>query len=77
MCGSHLRTVLVHVSQVFGQGGQSDVFLKVPKCGGINLHPLSSVRFDPANLTEQTFCLQTHIIMALLQLNRNQTHTHC
>lgn len=56
----YLRTVLVHVGQVFRQSRQGDVLLQVPQSGGINLHSFNSVGLDPSNLTEQTLCLHTH-----------------
>lgn len=59
-CIFYLRTILVHVGQVFGQGRQGNVFLQVPQCGWINLHPFNSVWLDPPNFAEQTLRLQTH-----------------
>lgn len=56
---TYLRTVLVHVSQVFGQSRQGNILLQVPQSGWINLHSFHSVRLDPANLTKQTLCLHT------------------
>lgn len=60
----YLRTVLVHVSQVFRQSRQGNILLQVPQSGRINLHSFNSVRLDPANLTKQTLCLDTQNITA-------------
>lgn len=59
----YLRTVLVHVSQVFRQSRQGDVLLQVPQSGGINLHSFNSVGLDPSNLTKQTLCLHTQNVV--------------
>ena len=69
---SDLRTVLVHVRQVFGKRRQSNVFLQVPQSCWINLHPLDSERLDPANLAKHTLRLRTHNAMTTCYLRACQ-----